>query len=244
MKIINAFWEERNLGETTIEFQVNKQDSQEEVINAIKESNSYKYCVAKVDTPNVEAQKLLSENGFAYIESSINMFLDIRNFRLTPLQERINKAITYRSIKEFQLSAFEQKLKKGIFDTDRIFLDSHFSKDIAASRYFNWISDELTRGTELFEILYKEKEIGFFTQKKIDEFTYYPFLAGLYEESSCIVGIGFSVLAKPIEDAMKRGGKAISTYVSSNNLPIVRLHVQLGFVPNNFSSVFVKHNSL
>ena len=57
------------------------------------------------------------------------------------------------------------------------------------------------------------------------------------------VGLGFSVLAKPIEDVMKRGGRYISTYVSSNNLPIVKLHTQLGFLPNKIYNVFVKHNS-
>lgn len=244
MKITNAFWEERNLGVSTVELQIESQDSLLEISNAIDSCKNYQYNVAKVEVPNVAAQTLLSENGFSYVESSINMVLDVRNFKLSPLEARINSQISYKPIDLSKRSAFETHLMKGIFDTDRIFLDKNFTPEKAAVRYINWINDELSRGSELYEISYKEKEIGFFTQKQINDNTYYPFLAGLYKEGHNIIGVGFSVLAKPIEDAVKKGGRYISTYVSSNNLPIVRLHVQLGFVPNHVYSVFVKHNRL
>lgn len=171
------------------------------------------------------------------------MFLDVRNYRLSALEQRFNSQIHYRklSIKK-ELEGFEAELDKGLFNTDRIYLDPNFTKEQAAHRYKCWIKDEMERGAELFEISYKENAIGFFTQKQLDEKTYYPFLAGLYPGNQEKVGLGFSVLAKPIEDVMKRGGRYISTYVSSNNLPIVKLHTQLGFLPNKICNVFVKHN--
>lgn len=242
MKVTDAFWEERNLGVKTVELLINRDDSCLEIEETLAACENYQYCVAKVEVPNVEAQRLLSKHGFYYAESSLNMYLDVRNFRLSPLESRINKQVTYKPISSSEIPRFEERIREGIFDTDRIFLDSEFSAEKAAQRYLNWINDERTRGTELFEILYKDTPIGFFTQKQVEENTYYPFLAGLYKESNAIIGVGFSVLAKPIEDAISKGGKFISTYVSSNNLPIVRLHIQLGFVPNHLYSVFVKHN--
>ena len=243
MKIINASWEERNLGVTCCEVTIEKDDSLSYVEDGLSRLSSVQYLVIKVDAPNVEAHLLLEKLGYTFIEANINMFLDVRNYRLSALEQRFNSQIHYRklSIKK-ELEGFEAELDKGLFNTDRIYLDPNFTKEQAAHRYKCWIKDEMERGAELFEISYKENAIGFFTQKQLDEKTYYPFLAGLYPGNQEKVGLGFSVLAKPIEDVMKRGGRYISTYVSSNNLPMVKLHAQLGFLPNKICNVFVKHN--
>ena len=243
MKIINASWEERNLGDTCCEVTIEKDDSLLYVQEELSRLSSVQYLVIKVDAPNVEAHFLLAKLGYVFIEANINMFLDVRNYRLSALEQRFNSQIHYRRLSaQEELDRFEAELDKGLFNTDRIYLDPNFTKVRAAHRYKCWIKDEMERGAELFEIAYKEHAIGFFTQKQLDEKTYYPFLAGLYLGNEEKVGLGFSVLAKPIEDVMKRGGRYISTYVSSNNLPIVKLHTQLGFLPNKIYNVFVKHN--
>ena len=69
---------------------------------------------------------------------------------------------------------------------------------------------------------------------------YYPFLAGLYGDFANS-GLGFSTIYKPIEEAKKRGGSSISTYISSNNSSIFRAHIQLGFTINETLYTFVKH---
>lgn len=244
MKILNASWEERNLGVTCYEVTIEKDDSLRQVQDKLAQLNFVQYLVIKVDTPNVDAHFLLAKLGYVFIEANINMFLDVRNYRLSALEQRFNSQIHYRElIAKEELKKFEAELDKGLFNTDRICLDYNFTKEQAANRYKYWIRDEISRGAELFEIVYKESAIGFFIQKQLNEKTYYPFLAGLYLGNQAKNGLGFSVLAKPIEDVMQRGGKYISTYVSSNNLSIVKLHAQLGFLPNKIYNVFVKHNS-
>lgn len=244
MKIVNAFWEERNLGVACYEVTVQKSDSLQQVREELLRLNSIEYLVVKVDAPYVDACFLLSELGYTFLEVNMNMFLDIRNYRLNPLEQRLNSQIHYYQLTtEEELERFEIELDKGLFNSDRVYLDPQFTKEQASHRYKCWIRDEIGRGSELFEIAYKEQAIGFFTQKQLDEKTYYPFLAGLYLDNQEKIGLGFSVLAKPIEDVIQRGGKYISTYVSSNNLPIVKLHTQLGFLPNKIHNVFVKHNS-
>ena len=244
MKIINASWEERNLGVTCCEVTIEKDDSLSYVEDELSRLSSVQSLVIKVDAPNVEAHLLLAKLGYTFIEANMNMFLDVRNYRLSALEQRFNSQIHYRKLMEKEeLERFEAELDKGLFNTDRIYLDPNFTKEQSANRYKYWIRDEISRGAELFEIVYKESAIGFFIQKQLDEKTYYPFLAGLYIGNQEKIGLGFSVLAKPIEDVIQRGGKYISTYVSSNNLSIVKLHAQLGFLPNKIYNVFVKHNS-
>lgn len=243
MKIVDASWEERNLGVTCYEVTIEKDDCLQQVQDGLAQLNFVQYLVVKVDAPNVDAHFLLAKLGFTFIEASINMFLNVRNYRLSTLEQRINSQIYYHElVTQEEQWRLEAELDKGLFYTDRIYLDSNFTKAQAANRYKYWIRDEIKRGAELFEIVYKEYAIGFFVQKQLDEKTYYPFLAGLYLGSQEKIGLGFSVLAKPIEDVIQRGGKYISTYVSSNNLPIVKLHAQLGFLPNKIYNVFVKHN--
>lgn len=244
MKIINASWEERNLGVTCYEITIEKEDSLQQVRNELTQLTSVQYLVVKVDAPHVDAHFLLTELGFTFVEANINMFLDIRNYKLSSLEQRFNSQIHFCKLAtKDELERFETELDKGLFKTDRIYFDSHFTKEQAVNRYKYWIRDEMNRGSELFEIIYKEQAIGFFIQKQLDEKTYYPFLAGLYTGNQDKIGLGFAVLAKPIEDVIQRGGKFISTYVSSNNLSIVKLHAQLGFLPNKIYNVFVKHNS-
>ena len=243
MRIVEAFWEERNLGVTCYEVTVEKGDSLQQISNELSRLAFVQYIVVKVDTPNVEAHLLLAELGYTFMEASINMFLDVRNYRLSSLEQRLNAHIRWHSLTSKEgLVRFNLELDKGIFNTDRIYLDPEFAKTQASHRYKCWIKDEMERGSELFEITYKEQAIGFFIQKQLDEKTYYPFLAGLYHDNQEKIGLGFSVLAKPIENTIERGGRYISTYVSSNNLPIVKLHTQIGFLPNKIYNVFVKHN--
>lgn len=90
------------------------------------------------------------------------MFLDVRNYRLSALEQRFNSQIHYRKLSaQDELDRFEAELDKGLFNTDRIYLDPNFTKVRAAHRYKCWIKDEMERGAELFEIAYKEHAIGF-----------------------------------------------------------------------------------
>lgn len=55
MKIINASWEERNLGVTCCEVTIEKDDSLLYIQDELSRLSSVQYLVIKVDTPNVEA---------------------------------------------------------------------------------------------------------------------------------------------------------------------------------------------
>jgi L-amino acid N-acyltransferase YncA len=51
---------------------------------------------------------------------------------------------------------------------------------------------------------------------------------GLYE-SATTPGVGNVLLCKIIEEALRRGMNCISSYISTNNLPVGKVHIYEGF---------------
>jgi len=242
MKIVDAFWEKCNLGVDCTEITIEKEDcviQLEEIANLLDTSE---YIVVKVPVARMDINEYLTKRDFIFVEGSINFQLNIKEAVLTPLQQRLNAAISYEEMDENDLLELYAEIEKGLFKTDRILLDNKFTELQAAKRYINWIKDELAKTTQVYKIVYKEDAIGFFTFKEVSENIYYPFLAGLYEQYSNS-GLGFTTLRKPIEEAFKRNGKSISTYVSTNNPYVIRVHTQQGFSISDIQYVYIKHNS-
>ncbi len=241
MKIVEATWEKENLGVNCIEITIEQNDTIVEIQEVINNFKNCHYFVAKVPLARFDINSILSSQGFVFIEGSVNFQLNIKNSILSPLQHRLNQSIHYHEMDENDLNDLFFEIKNGLFKTDRIILDSKFTPSQSSYRYINWISTELKRKNKVYKILYKNQTIGFFSLKKLNETTYYPYLAGLYNDF-INSGLGFSVLRKPIEEVIKRNGKYISTYASTNNPSIIRTHVQQGFIIGETQYVFVKHN--
>ncbi len=239
MKVIDAFWEKRNLGVSCTEIKIDTKDKLNDIKNILANCDS-EYIVCKMPFNHFGFNHLLTNQGFTFMESSIKLDLAVKNTLLTPLQERINNEIYYDLMNNYDLDLLYNEIRGGLFKTDRIFLDPNFMNNQAYERYVNWIKDEKLNQSQIFKIIYKNETVGFFTLKQIDKSTYYPFLAGLYNKYSSS-GLGFTALRKPIEEVIRVGGKNISTYVSSNNLPIVNIHLQLGFVFRSLEYVYIKH---
>lgn len=240
MKKIDAYWEKRNLGVTCVEVLLDKNDNLMEV-KKLLDHICAEYIVVKVPVCRFDINKLLTDYRYSFIECSLNMIINVKHVILNPLHVRINKSIFYEEMGEDDFITLQEEIKKGLFNTDRIVLDDYFSKNLAASRYINWITDELAKNSQLFKIIYKKDAIGFFTFKQISQDVYYHFLAGLYEKY-LKSGLGFTTIYKPIEEVLKRKGKKISTYVSTNNLPVIKNYIQQGFTVNEIFYVYIKHN--
>lgn len=69
MKIINASWEERNLGVTCCEVTIEKDDSLLYVQEELSRLSSVQYLVIKVDAPNVEAHFFIGETRLCFYRS-------------------------------------------------------------------------------------------------------------------------------------------------------------------------------
>jgi hypothetical protein len=241
MQVIDAFWEKRNLGIETKEIILSDSDSLSDIENVLVSlSPGKKYIVAKIPVGKPNFIKLLTDNGFYFVESLFEMSLRITDFQLPKALKRFDEMLTYRKLTSNEdFERLETEIKKGIFTTDRIALDPNFGIDISAIRYINWIRDEVQKGGEIFEVLNKEKPIGFFVLKNLSNGKYDSFLGGMYHNESAM-GLGFSIISKPIIEMQKKHAKFYITHISSNNLAIMRLYPIFGFSPANIVYVMTK----
>lgn len=240
MEIIDAFWEKRNLGVDCIEITIEKHDTLSQLNEMCDQINTIDYVVVKVPVARIDINEYLTKQGFIFVEGSVKFQLDIKDARLSTLQQRLNASISYSEMDENDLAQLYAEIENGLFKTDRILLDKYFTEKQAATRHINWIKDELARTTQAYKIVYKGDAIGFFTFKEVDDGIYYPFLAGMYERYANS-GLGFNISSKPIEEVICRNGRRILTYVSTNNPKIIRSLIDLGYSISDIKYIYFKH---
>ena len=240
MKAVNAVWEQRNLGVNCYEITIEKKDSIEIVKEQLPKYLA-EYVVVKVPTARTDIMFALSEMQYIFIECSIHITNNLKNIELQGVQKRLADAVNYSQMDKLDIDVLFDEIRAGMFTTDRVNLDPYFSLQQGANRYIGWISDERDRGTLVYKLTYKDKAIGFFTFKDLGSGVYFPFLAGLYKNCMQSFGLGFNIVYKPICEAIKRNGRMLSTYVSSNNLNAIHVHTMLNFKFNAIHYVYIKH---
>lgn len=240
MKIIDATWEKRNLGVTCVEATIEPADTLAGIRQQLAEATA-QYMVVKLPAGRADAMFALSELGYTFIEAGIHVTWKVVPLELSGLQRRMADSTGHVLMNDADKQVLWSELRKGIHDTDRVALDPHFARERAAERYVGWIQDELARGTDVYKLTYKDQAIGYFTMKHLGDGVYYPFLGGMYESHQSS-GMGFLVAYKPMCEVAARGGRSISTHISTNNDRAIRIHVSLGFSFGQVTYVYVKHS--
>lgn len=243
MKLTDARWDTRNLGVKCAEINFEPEDTIENLSDALEWSSPFDYITAKVPSGMVELSLELQQRGFSYIESLFGVSIDLSKTTVPPFVGRREGLFTCKLADGQSRERVFSEIAKGVFDTDRVALDPAFGIHASAKRYINWIRDEMNRGAFLYHVLYKDEEIAFFTMKEIiPAVECYPFLTGLYSswrESG--LGTNATVLMA-MREARRLGYRRIRTHISSNNLPIVRMHELLGYRIDAIDQVFIRHN--
>jgi hypothetical protein len=140
-----------------------------------------------------------------------------------------------------ELTFVLDQIMTGIFSTDRISLDENFGPQVGAKRYCNWIDSEMKQGGEVYTIsLSTGTPLGFFTLRVTDDGIAHSILSGVFD-SEKTPGFGLILLSMILTKAEEKGAKKIVSAISSNNLPVVRTHVQLGFEVKDLNYVFIRH---
>lgn len=238
MEIKDAWWDTRNLGVTCAEIEMNATDPIELAHESIETTASFSYVTAKIPPGRLDLIHEFEGCGFAFMETLIEMRHDLKDINLPPIVERFTRNVTHADAQNDVEDVLE-KIHEGVFATDRIFLDEGFTNEKAATRYMNWIRDELDNGAELIHIQYKGKNIGFFSFKESEGGVGLPFLSGIYDKT--IVGAGSSVVTEPLKHARNKKCRYVCTHVSSNNVPIIRIHEQAGFYTTDLRYVMTRH---
>jgi hypothetical protein len=240
LKIVDAVWEKRNLGVNCIEAVVEAADTAAEVEDVLARLRT-EYLVVKVPAGRTDVMLRLPELGCAFIEASIHVTRKVSGLELSGVQKKLADSVSYAPMQDGDLPVLWDELRKGMYDSDRIYLDPYFTKEQSANRYIGWIQDEAARGSEVYKLIYRDQSIGYFTMKSLGGGVYYPFLAGMYQ-SHRNSGLGFNVAYKPLCEIAARGGTAVSTHISANNGSVVRLHASLGFRFDEFTYVYIRHD--
>lgn len=238
MKIIDAYWEKRNLGVDVAEFEINGDEPISEIKKSITE-NEKNYNYVKVPIEKMNLYNLMSELGYSFVEESFHLFHDLKTIPINSLHKRISDCVSSLPMDDSDIDELFSEIRKGMFRTDRIALHPDFGIEKANLRYINWIKDELDRGTEVYKLKYKNDNIGFFVYKEIDNGVYYPFLAGMYQKY-INSGLGINIVIKPIQETIRRNGRCNFTYVSSNNTASLMSNIAFGYRICGTSAVFTK----
>ena len=229
MKIIDAFWEKRNLGVNTLEIEIedsdtgiSKNDIKEQIANCI-DKTKYQYYVLKFDTGNNDLYAIANELGFIFAELQFdfaiykNKFINEDHSKIT----RFDLLEVNEYTDEEHYNMIISKINEGIFNTDRISLDPRFGKNIANLRYANWVKDLIgKKDYSLYIATNDGNQVGF-SLNKYNGKECFGLLGGLfneYQSSGWGVFLHYADLKKAFEkyDVMR-------TSLSSNNIKVINL---------------------
>lgn len=244
MKIVDCFWEKRNLNCSAAEIVVDSKDSF--CIDQFDFIQNYDYIVVKVPVNKIDFNLGLSKLGFVMFEMQVEMYANMTTFNFEEKNiKRLLPNLKLQEItKEEDLNILLTKIRPGMFSTDRISLDPKFGMDIGCERYKNWICDEfLKESSKTVNIIYKNNNVGFATFKETTEIR--GLIGGLFSEyqndgigllTTCFAPLYVKLNNLPI--------KKIFNPISCNNTAVWELYEYFGYTPIKPRYVFVKHNNI
>lgn len=243
MRITKAIWEQKNLGLDCIEVRVEEQDNVETLIANLV-NNYTAYQVVKIPSSRVDLLLATQDLGFKLIENSIQLSRNIKkdeNSILPKLFQRFEKEIVLKDASPSEVEFIMEQVKRGeVFTADRIYNDPMFTKAHSGNRYYNWITSLIESKCEFKAIVYKNNIIGFSINTHIKDKKYNAIFGGLLKEY-IHSGLGFTTIYANMLSIIEQGGTHIVTAISSNNLPMVKLHQLFKFQIKEIEYVLVKH---
>ncbi|MGI6152726.1 MAG: GNAT family N-acetyltransferase [Christensenellaceae bacterium] len=236
--------EKRNLGVRTCEISAGANDTFTELEAALPAIDA-EYIVVKTPASSSDFLWGMGRLGFTFMEAQLYLRLKKQNFVTPPPIRRFIKDISLARLQtEGDAEYLYEQILSGIFDTDRIALDGHFSKELSAVRYKNWTNDMLTGSGHVVEVLISGRRAGFFAAPGLypeAEPTYAK--AGLAAMYTDFMGKGFGTLLiwQMTEYLLELGTDTVHTAVSSNNRPIINIHQSVGYTVEDIAYVYVLH---
>ncbi len=237
MRIVNAVWEERNLGITTTEITIEKADDADNVSKKLDMIDS-EYSVVKVPSERGDLLTVVQKSGYQFIEDMIHVEHDLKEIEMNRVLKRLYEKTSYKEMTEADFEQLQDEIAKGMFDNDRISNDNYFEKGISSKRYMNWTKDLRDKGAMFFAITYGEDNVGFVVLEKKDNNEYRSVLGGGYEKYR---KSGIGIIQKEPEITRSLGGKRLVTSVSSNNVGQLKALIMNGYKPYAIDYVLIKH---
>lgn len=241
MQITDAVWEQRNLGVSCYEIKIEHQDTLEDVSRKYSGLAEKQYMVVKIPSSCNWAISYFQGLGYKFIEAAVNLEHNLNQIPVSPRIKKVFDKCTYSLMNESDISFLKSEIDKGIFKTDRIYLDPEFKSGRSAQRYKYWLEDLIASGQIPQKVCYNNDTVGFFLSKEIKPNIYDGILAGTYGDYEG-TGLGVCIQYMGLEYAVKHKAKKYLGHVSGNNISVLKALVSLGFGITEIEYVFVKHN--
>lgn len=242
MKVIDCFWEQKNIGKRTVEILVENTDRYDR--NLIEQlSRGFEYVVVKVPMNRLEFNIGLCDMSFTCIESQMNMGIEVKEFDFSKVSHLYDDTAFEIVDSQKDFLSVTSHIQTGMFSTDRIAIDPEFGDAIGCRRYINWMTTEYNnKKSQLIKVIYKNEHVGFMLIK-IEAETMHLLLNGLYRDYQG-KGLGILTPASPMMYTKKASLPIVKeeTSISSNNIPVVKLYNRLSFQILRQTYVFIKHN--
>lgn len=247
MKVIDCYWELKNLGKSVAEISVESTDVFDDAFfNKI--NCSYQYVVVKVPMTMPLFNFGLTSMGYTMIETQINISKRYKDFDFDDRLVRIvyPHASTKRIYSKEELEEIISQITPDMFSTDRIYLDPNFPHEASSNRYINWLRSDFEKGNAIIsKTYYDDLNVGFGFTHIDEQGNKHGVLGGLYEKYQDM-GLGIMTAGLAFIMAHKRNTpfKIMRTAISSNNPHMLQFYNYLGFKVDRMTYVFVKHNNL
>lgn len=242
MKIIEQPWEKNNLGVNSAEFCFDITDHLDVLKNqGVASCEKYNYQLARIPAGRMDIAYWLEENEFKFAEVSIEIEAVLKTLKLPEIYKEMDGNITEHPADRCEAEMVYEKIRKGIFYTDKIALDPWFGVEQSGRRFANWCRQEEKTGRgKIYIVKYLDTPIGFYVLKEENRKVSNSMLAGLYDQEKYL-GVGYAVLFYAMLRAKKEGKKKIITKVSSNNPASLKMHLYLGYTIKRLNYVYIKH---
>ncbi len=219
MKIIDAFWEKRNLGLRVCELIFGSNDViDHDIITEIE--NSYDYLIAKIPGNSTALMHDLEERGFRYLENQqviyfqTDQFLKISKF----WKNRFHEIQCARISEIDSLERICSEIRKGLYLDGRISADPLIEKGISDLRIVNWLRDLHTKSsTSVYSLKKGDLLIGYFVLEDIGNNHLNIVQAGIFKEFQN-KGFSFLLLYNILNTALVNGYKGIFASISTGNI--------------------------
>lgn len=232
MKIVEAFWEKRNLGVDCLELTAEAGDGPEQLAAA----GTASYTVLKVPSALPELMLAAQGMGFQVMEMQFHLTHGLKDL------PRDNGGAIRRPATAQEAALVLERVAGGdFFTTDRVCLDPAFSPALGGRRYANWIGDLLAAGETMTVLLSGGELVGFSATKRRRD-VLEQILVGVFPEAQGR-GLGSCAVLSAIDEAVRTGCQRLETSVSSNNPRSLRTHLRAGYEISGLDYVLVRHLS-
>ncbi|HDM8200119.1 TPA: hypothetical protein P0E29_000580 [Vibrio harveyi] len=227
MKVIDAVWEQRNIGLATVELIFDTSDTIDNYRQWVRErvNDSVDYNVAKVPVGDAVLTNHLLNDGFEFLELITEVSVTQLPI-LSRIQERMLSKLSYAEMQASDMEYLFEQIRLGLFKTDRVALDPKLGLQKSISRYIGWLTDELSRGARFYRINFNQEFAGFFILGAAKGNKITSILAGIFE-SHQRYALGFFMNYFAYVEAFELGAKAVYTNFSSNNRGASSIHYSI-----------------